>query len=142
MPIAEAAAQTGYSAETLRFYEREGLLPNIRREGGKRRYSPDDLRTLRLVDCLKKTGMPLREIRRYLALIPQGERSLPQRLEMMRRQQESVGKQLDELQAFAEHIAFKVWLYETALKEGLNQMGDIDACLERYRRETGHKARF
>lgn len=142
MPIAEAAAQTGYSAETLRFYEREGLLPGIRREGGKRRYSPSDLRIIRLVDCLKKTGMPLREIRRYISLIPKGDRSLPERLAMMRRQQEAIGKQLDELQAFAEHIAFKVWFYETALKEGLKQMGDIDACIERYRQETGRRTRF
>ena len=51
--------RTGYTADTLRFYEKAGLLPGVRRRSGRRVYTDENLRALSLLDCLKKTGMPL-----------------------------------------------------------------------------------
>ena len=56
--IAEAARKTGYDAETLRYYEREGLLRGIARKGARRIYTDENLRAISLIACLKKTGMP------------------------------------------------------------------------------------
>ncbi len=140
--ISEAARLTGYDAETLRFYEREGLLPGVRRQGGRRRYSAENLRAIGMITCLKKTGMPLKEIRRYFALVAGGDRTIPERLALMRQQEAAIHQQLQETKAFAERIAFKVWYYETARKEGSAKLGDHETLLARYRRETGRKIAF
>ena len=140
--ISQMCKRTGYTADTLRFYERAGLLPDVRRAGGRRVYTDEDYYSICIVTCLKKTGLPLAEIRRYMELTKRGERSVGQRLELMRRHEAEVKKKMDELRVCEERIAFKVWYYETAKHEGLKAVKDIDATLERYRCETGRKVDF
>ena len=137
--IAEAARRTGYDAETLRYYEREGLLRGIGRKGGRRVYTEENLLAINLITCLKKTGMPLKSIHAYMTLAAKGEKTVAKRLAIMRRQQESVVRQLDEMKSFKEHIDFKVWYYETAEREGLAALADIDAAMGRYFKETGKR---
>ena len=140
--ISQMCRRTGYTADTLRFYEKAGLLPGVRRIGGRRAYTDEDYYSICIIICLKKTGLPLDEIRRYMELTKRGERSVGQRLELMRRHEAEVRKQIEELRVCEERIAFKVWYYETAKREGLKSVKDIDATLERYRRETGRKVEF
>ena len=140
--IAEAALKTGYDAETLRYYEREGLLRGIARKGARRIYSEENIRAISLITCLKKTGMPLKAIREYVALTARGDKSVAKRLDLMRRHSKEVARQLEEVTRFKERIDFKVWYYETAQREGLSAVADIDAALVRYRRETGRDVSF
>mgnify|MGYP002869091190 CR=1 FL=1 len=141
--ISEVSRLTGYSVDTLRFYEKAGLLPGVARRGGRRRYSVRDCHALGIITCLKNTGMPLDEIRRYMELGGRGEDSVDERLAIMRRQQDSIEERMRELQLCRERIAFKVWYYETARKEGLAGLQrDIEATLERYRRETKRNVSF
>ena len=137
--ISQVCELTGYSADTLRFYEKEGLLPGVMRRGGRRVYSETNLLAVKLIDCLKKTGMPLGDIAEFMRLTTKGDKSVKKRLEMMRKREVAAKAQLAEIQASLAHIEFKVWYYETAEKEGLAALADIEATLERYRRETGRK---
>ena len=67
---AEAAEHSGFSIDTLRYYEREGILPAVARtSGGQRSYTTDDLARLDFLRCLRETGMPIAKLRRYAELI-------------------------------------------------------------------------
>ena len=78
------AAQTGRSVHTIRWYERQGLLPGVTRDAGRRRvYSPEHVQWLALMHRLRQTGMPIAEMRRYTALVVQGRRTLNERREML-----------------------------------------------------------
>jgi len=135
--ISQVCEQTGFSADTLRFYEKEGLLPGVMRRSGRRVYSETNLLAVKLIDCLKKTGMPLNDIAEFMRLTTMGDKSVKTRLEMMRKRETAAKAQLAEIQASLAHIEFKVWYYETAAKEGIAVLADINATLDRYRKETG-----
>ena len=137
--ISQVSERTGYSADTLRFYEKTGLLPGVARRGGRRAYSETNLLAVKLIDCLKKTGMPIAEIAEFMRLTTKGDETVTKRLDMMRKREIAAKAQLAEIQASLAHIEFKVWYYETAAKEGLSVLANIAATLERYRRETGRK---
>lgn len=140
--ISQVCELTGFSADTLRYYEKAGLLPGVMRRSGRRVYSEANLGALKLIDCLKKTGMPLENIAKFMRLTTRGEATVLKRLEMMKKQQAVVDKMMRDIQACADHIAFKVWYYETAAKEGLAALADLDANLVRYNKETGRNFSF
>lgn len=140
--ISQMAALTGYTPDTLRFYEKSGLLSGIRRRGGRRAYTDADCYAIGIVTCLKDTGMPLGEIRRYMELASKGERSVDERLAIMKRQADYIKEQMAVLKLCEERILFKVWYYETAKREGLSAVKDIEAAVARYRRETKRKVAF
>ena len=137
--ISQVGERTGYSADTLRFYEKAGLLPGVKRRGGRRVYTEMNLLAVKLIGCLKKTGMPIAEIADFMRLTTKGDETVTKRLDMMRKREIAAKAQLAEIQASLAHIEFKVWYYETAAKEGLSVLANIAATLERYRRETGRK---
>ena len=137
--ISQVCERTGYTADTLRFYEKAGLLPGVMRRGGRRVYTEANLLAVKLIDCLKKTGMSLDDIAEFMRLTTKGDKSVKKRLDMMRKREIAAKAQLKEIQVSLAHIEFKVWYYETAEKEGLTALADIEATLERYRRETGRK---
>jgi len=82
--IDEAAARTGLSKHTLRYYEREGLLPRVAKAAsGHRRYSDDDLGWVRMLQLLRSTGMPIREVKEFVRLTWAGDHTIPQRVEVL-----------------------------------------------------------
>ena len=81
--IKEAARMMGVAPSTIRYYDKEGLLPFVGRlASGYRFFTEKDLATLRMIDCLKKTGMPIKKIRQFSEWLAQGDGTLPQRYEM------------------------------------------------------------
>lgn len=82
--IDEVAELTGLSKHTLRYYEREGMLPPIAKAtSGHRRYSDDDLGWVRFLQLLRGTGMPIREAKEFVALTWAGDHTIPQRVEVL-----------------------------------------------------------
>src|SRR5947207_13092832 len=79
--IQRAAAETGVSRDTLRYYEKIGILPGIgRSESGHRRFTDDDMGWLKLVQCLRATGMPIEDLHAHAELVPQGHSTAADRL--------------------------------------------------------------
>lgn len=121
--IKEASALTGIPATTLRYYDKEGLLPFIkRRESGYRLFSEGDIMMLRVIECLKKTGMSIKDIRQFSDWVQQGDDTLHQRYEMFLERRRIAEAQMEELQKTLDLIDHKCRYYETAIEAGTERI--------------------
>jgi DNA-binding transcriptional MerR regulator len=114
IPIAQAADRLALTTDTLRYYERDDLLlrPVPRATSGHRRYEELDLRWIELVTRLRATGMPIRDIRRYAALVRAGDGNETERLELLHAHRRQVLDQLAEVTAHLSAIDHKIGIYE------------------------------
>lgn len=142
--VGEMAKRMGVSASTLRYYDQEGLLPFVERSsGGMRMFRESDYEWLKIIECLKKTGMPLKDIRGFILMAIEGDATIDARLELIIKQQEAVRERLSELQETLETLDFKRWYYETAKSAGTTDVPRsmmLDELPERFR-ETRKKLR-
>lgn len=114
MKIAESAAQSDLGMDTIRFYEREGLLdPVARGTDGHRRFSPRDLRWLRLFERLRSTGMPLNEMKRYAVLSRAGDSTFAARRERLERHRARPDDRQSQIDACRALIDEKITTYRT-----------------------------
>jgi DNA-binding transcriptional MerR regulator len=112
MTIAQAAAEAGVSVHTLRYYERAGLLTPIERNrSGHRRFSAEDVEWVVVCTKLRATGMPIRRIREYAALVRDGDGNEPERLALLEAHRADVIEQLAEVRRNLELIDYKIGLY-------------------------------
>lgn len=103
---------------TLRYYDREGLFPELEKNGsGVRQFGGRDLETLRLIECLKKAGMPIRDIRTYMQWCTEGPSTFVKRREMLLQQKESVEKEIARMNQVLETIQRKCAYYDTAIAD-------------------------
>ena len=117
--IGEMAKKLGVAASTLRYYDKEGLFPFMERsEGGIRVFKESDYEFLKIIHCLKATGMQIKDIKNFIELVLQGDESIDARLEIFQKQKLEVEKQISELQEALETVKFKCWYYETAKRAG------------------------
>lgn len=117
--ISEAAKKLGLTAPTLRFYDKEGLLPFVdRSSSGIRMFKDTDLEWLRLIECLKSSGLPIKEIKKFIDWYIEGDSTLQQRCDMFHERKKIVEAQIEELQKTLDTISYKCWFYETALAAG------------------------
>lgn len=117
--IGEMAKRLGVAASTLRYYDKEGLLPFVARaESGIRVFQDGDYEWLMIIECLKKTGMPLKDIRTFVNMAMAGDETIEERLALINKQKETIEQQIAELQEIHEVLLFKQWYYETAKREG------------------------
>lgn len=115
--ISETGALLNLTAHTLRYYEKEGLLPNIKRtESGIRRYTESDLGVLKVIECLKATGMPIKDIKQFIDWCGQGDASLQQRYNMFLERKAIVEQQMEDLKKVMATIDYKCEYYRTALE--------------------------
>ena len=117
--VGEAAKLLGVAPSALRYYDKEGLLPFVTRtESGIRIFREEDLRWLRLIRCLKASGMPIKSIRRYIELEMQGDDTIDARLSLFEAQRAVVREQMEQLQRTLDTLEYKCWYYETAKRCG------------------------
>ena len=117
--VGEVSKITGLSIPTLRYYDRMGLFPNLKKDpSGVRHFSEKDLQSLKLIECLKRTGMELLDIRTFIRWTMKGDSTIPQRRQLFESRREAVHRQLEEIQLAMKLIEYKCWYYETAEKEG------------------------
>ena len=134
--ISEAAERMGVAPSTIRYYDKEGLIPNIKRKNGQRVFEDIDLRLLSLLTCLKNTGMPLKRIKEYVEMTKAGDSTLQERYQLIQDQRQFVLDQIEQLQYFLSELDFKDWYYQKALKMGTEQ----GITLEDYEKDTGRRA--
>ena len=116
--IHEACKRTGLTAHTLRYYEKEKLLPNVSRSaGGFRQYTDEDMESLAMICCLKNTGMSLQDIARFMELAREGDQTLRERCELLKRHRESVLARMEEMQRYLDKVTGKVDYFTEKLRE-------------------------
>lgn len=121
--VGETAKLIGVAPSTLRYYDKEGLLPFVERSGGGVRMFKDvDIECLNIIECLKKTGMPLKDIKTFLDMVAQGDSTIDARLALFQKQRAAVEAQMRELQNTLDVIDYKCWYYETAKKAGTTEV--------------------
>lgn len=103
---------------TLRYYDKEGLFPSIKRESNIRKFDDSELETLRIIDCLKKSGMEIKDIRRYMELCSKGNSTYPERKALFDKQRESVENEIKRLEKTLDMLKFKCWYYDRAIADG------------------------
>ncbi|MBW7572238.1 MerR family transcriptional regulator [Caproiciproducens faecalis] len=113
--IKQAAEKMNLTAHTLRYYEKEGLLPLVgRKDNGIRIFTDSDLEWLSVICCLKGTGMPIKQIKEYIDLSLEGDSTLEERRQIFIRQRESVLEQIQQLQKHLEKVNHKIEFYDCA----------------------------
>jgi DNA-binding transcriptional MerR regulator len=114
----QVAEQTGFSIDTLRYYERIGLLDDIERNsGGQRVFSEDDVSWLMILRCLRETGMPIQRMVRFAELARGGEETIPERITLLEEHDQDVNEKIAQLRAEQEHIRGKIGYYRGVLNE-------------------------
>ncbi len=121
--IKQAAELTNLTPVTLRYYDKQGLLPFMeRRESGYRMFSDGDIAMLRVIECLKKSGMSIKDIRQFSQWVLMGDDSLQERYEMFLERKKAVEAQMADLQKTLDFINHKCWYYETAIEAGTEKI--------------------
>jgi len=130
--IGKIAELTNLPISTIRYYDTEGLLPCVERTiSGQRRFHDCDVSWLSIIDCLKKTGMSIKEIKEYVHLYKNGDETLQKRLELMKEHRLNVEKQIDMLKEQLYKIDCKIWYYETAIEAGSESIHE-GYCVDLY----------
>ncbi len=126
--VGELAKKLNVQPSTLRYYDKEGLLPFVERSsGGIRMFKDSDIEWLKIIECMKKAGMSIKDIRTYIQLAMQGDETIDERLSLFIKQREEVKKQLDSLENTLDVLDYKIWFYQTAKSLGsVGKVKDLD----------------
>ena len=117
--IGDAAKKLGVASSALRYYDKEGLLPHMERSsGGTRMFTDDDLEWFHFIEKLKRSGMPIKEIKHYVDLYLEGDSTIEERRELVYARRDAVERELAELQDTFDFITYKCWYYDEAVKAG------------------------
>ncbi|MHB8096708.1 MAG: MerR family transcriptional regulator [Erysipelotrichaceae bacterium] len=117
--IGEVSKLTGLSVPTLRYYDKEGLIPNINRnENGLRDFTEQDLGTIHIVTCIKGAGASIREIKEYMDLCQLGDSTLELRKQFFIEKKRDVEEQMKELNEIMKTVEMKIKYYEDAIEAG------------------------
>ncbi|ACT00353.1 MerR family transcriptional regulator [Paenibacillus sp. JDR-2] len=128
--IGQVAEKIGVSAHTLRFYDKQGLLPFVdRNEAGNRVFKESDMEWLAVIACLKNSGMAVKKIRKYIELGMEGDATLKERLEVFENHKKFVAEKMAELEAYTKKIDDKISYYRTAIELGSTKMLSQNDCV-------------
>ena len=117
--IGEVSKMVNLPIPTLRYYDNEGLLiDTVRDSAGIRKFNDKTLESLRVIECLKKSGLQIKEIKEFMNWCSLGDKTISQRREMFIRQKAHIEQEIKELEDALALIKFKCWYYDEALKEG------------------------
>ena len=113
MNIAEVAKQLNMSADTLRYYERIGLIPPVKRsKSGIRNYEENDIKGIEFVSCMRSAGMPIEVLIEYMTLFQQGSETNEARKNILIEQRDILAARLVELQKVVDRLDYKINTYE------------------------------
>lgn len=114
--IGKVSEMFGLPVSTLRYYDKEGLFPDMMRVSGVRKFSDRELETLRVIECLKKSGMEIKDIRQFIEWCAMGKETYPQRRAMFQRQRENIEAEIERMNRALDMLKYKCWFYEQAMK--------------------------
>jgi DNA-binding transcriptional MerR regulator len=127
MKIAEVSERYGISADTLRYYERIGLIPPVNRNGsGIRDYNELDVRRVEFIKCMRSAKLPIETLIEYVALVQQGDMTIEARKEILIEQRQQLVARMAEMQKTLDMLDYKIKVYENAvLKVGQSRSSGL-----------------
>ena len=129
MTIKELAEKYDISADTLRYYERVGMIPKVtRRPNGIRDYQESDLGWVELAICMRSAGLPIEVMIEYVKLYKEGDNTIPARLELLQEQMNVLKEQKAQIESTVERLAYKISKYEEAMETGVLVWDESGDC--------------
>ena len=116
--IGEISKMFQLPISTLRYYDKEGLFPHLKRVNGVRQFSESEIETLRVIDCLKKSGIPIKDIAQFIDWCMEGDSTLDERLDFMKTHEEQLEEKIKVLEMNLAFLRWKIWYYQTAAEAG------------------------
>ncbi len=116
--IGQVSEMFGLPISTLRYYDKEGLFPNMERVSGIRRFGEEEISALRIIECLKRSGLEIKDIKQFMDWCKQGSETYAQRRELFLKQKEAVETEMERMNRVLDIIKFKCWYYEQAIADG------------------------
>ncbi len=117
--IGEISEMFNLPIPTLRFYDKEGLLLDLERDSsGIRKFNDKTIEALRVIECLKKSGMQIKEIKEFIHWCSLGDKTIEKRKAMFLARKENIEREMKELKKALNMIKYKCWYYDEALKDG------------------------
>jgi DNA-binding transcriptional MerR regulator len=127
MKIAEVSERYGVSLDTLRYYERIGLIPPVNRnKSGIRDYSEIDLKRVEFIKCMRSAGLPVEVLTEYIKLVQQGDQTIDARKEILKEQREQLLAKMEEMQKTLDILDYKIGVYENAVLKKEKEMIAIE----------------
>ncbi|MDO5387901.1 MAG: MerR family transcriptional regulator [Clostridia bacterium] len=135
--VGEMSKMLEIPTSTLRYYDKEGLLPFVERsKSGIRMFKEADYEWLQVINCLKKAGMSLKDIKNYIYMAMEGDKTIDERLSLFQKQKKAIEDQISELQETLNIVNFKCWYYEKAKEAGTTSVPrnmPVDEIPQEYR---------
>jgi len=127
MKIAEVSERYGVSTDTLRYYERIGLIPPVNRtDSGIREYEEIDLKRIEFIKCMRSAGLPIETLIEYIALVQKGDQTIEARKEILTEQRDLLVARLAEMQKTLDILNHKIEVYENAVLKKEKELRDIE----------------
>jgi len=127
MKIAEVSEKYDISADTLRYYERVGLIPPVHRsDGGIRDYDDLDLRRVDFIKCMRGAGLPIEVLIEYMGLVQRGDETIEARKEILIEQRDLLVVRMEEMQRTLDRLNYKIEVYEKALLKKEQEMLQLE----------------
>ncbi len=116
--IGQVAEMFGLPISTLRYYDKQGLFPRMERVSGIRRFSETEIEALRVIECLKKSGMEIKDIKQFMNWCMEGASTYPQRKAMFEARKVHMEQEIKHMNRTLDMLKYKCWYYEQAIREG------------------------
>ena len=116
--IGQVADMFGLPVSTLRYYDKQGLFPELERTSGIRRFGDTELEALRVIECLKKAGMEIKDIRLFMEWCTEGPSTYPKRKAMFEERRAHMESEIANMNRALDMLKFKCWYYEQAIQDG------------------------
>ncbi len=119
MTIKEVSEKFGISQDTLRYYERVGMIPHVTRTaGGIRNYQESDIGWVEMALCMRSAGLPIEAMIEYVRLFQEGDETIPARLQLLLDQREALIEQQAQIDSTLKRLNYKISRYERAVETG------------------------
>lgn len=119
--IGQVSKMFGLPISTLRYYDKQGLFPNIERTSGIRKFGDKEIESIRIIECLKRSGLEIKDIKKYMDWCKEGASTFLQRKELFEKQKKSVESEIERMNRVLDMLKFKCWFYEEAIKAGKDE---------------------
>lgn len=116
--IGQVSKMFGLPVSTLRYYDKQGLFPGMERISGIRKFSEKELEALRVIECLKRSGLEIKDIKQFMDWCVEGPATYPQRKALFEKQRAIVEAEIEHMNQVLDMIRFKCWYYDQAIQDG------------------------